>query len=431
MKILTLILPLVSLSAFAQTSIGEIAENPNKAGGVYYAYPVTEAVSTPAPKGYEPFYISHYGRHGSRYLISESDYTRVAEVLHKAAEDGQLTPLGIDVMNRLDSVIPEALKRGGDLTPLGVRQHRAIAERMYRNYPQVFKGSPELSARSTTVIRCILSMDAFCERLKELNPAIRTTRESSDRYMNYLNYHSDESNRYTSGDWKIEYENFVESKVDPTRQMGILFKDGEYVKKKIRSKELFWGLYWIAVDMQNMETAISFYDIFTPEELYSLWECGNYHNYVCDANYAGNKGLVVGNASNLLNNIIETADKAIESGENSITLRFGHDGNLMPLAAILGMENADSSVSDPNEIASVWSNFKISPMAGNVQMIFYRPKERAGKKHQTEGAKPILVKFLLNEKETAIDLPTDNFPYYDWQKVKSHYKETKLRKEQE
>ena len=424
MKILTLIFPFIPFALLAQTSPDEIAKTPDKAGGVYYAYPVTQAISTPAPKGYEPFYISHYGRHGSRYLISESDYTRVAEVLHKAAEDDQLTPTGLNVMLRLDSVIPEALKRGGDLTPLGVRQHRDIAERMYRNYPQVFKGSPELSARSTTVIRCILSMDAFCERLKELNPEIKTTRESSDRYMNYLNYHSDESNRYTSGDWKIEYEDFVNRKVNPERQMKLLFKDDEYVRKNVRSKDLHWGLYWIAVDIQNMESEASFYDIFTPEELYNLWECGNYHNYVCDANYAGNKGLVVGNASNLLENIIDTADKANDEGKNSITLRFGHDGNLMPLAAILGMENADTSVSDPEEIAKVWSNFKISPMAGNVQIIFYRPKDADRKKLADK--KPILVKFLLNEKETAIDIPTDNFPYYSWDKVKEHYKETKL-----
>lgn len=411
-----LFLTLIPLSLFAQTSLQEIADNPDKAGGVYYAYPTKEAISTPAPAGYEPFYISHYGRHGSRYLISDTDYTRVADALQKAADSNQLTDIGIDVLNRVNAILPEAHKRGGDLTPLGVRQHRGIAERMYRNYPEVFKGSPQLSARSTTVPRCILSMDAFCERLKELNPNISTTRESSARYMDYLNYHSAESNEFTSGDWKIEYENFVASKINPDRQMKLLFKDQNYVNKNIKKNDLFWGLYWIAVDMQNMEATEDFYDIFTPEELYAFWECGNYHNYVCDANYAGNKGLVVGNASNLLHNIIESADNAIAEGKNSITLRFGHDGNLMPFAAILEMENANASVSDPNEIASVWSNFKISPMAGNVQMIFYRPK-KSRKLSETD----ILVKFLLNEEETGIGLPTDYYPYYPWQQVKEHY----------
>ena len=37
-------------------------------GGVYFAYPVTATKMAAAPEGYEPFYISHYGRHGSRWL---------------------------------------------------------------------------------------------------------------------------------------------------------------------------------------------------------------------------------------------------------------------------------------------------------------------------------------------------------------------------
>ena len=35
-------------------------------GGVYYAYPVTHTTMAAPPQGYEPFYLSHYGRHGSR-----------------------------------------------------------------------------------------------------------------------------------------------------------------------------------------------------------------------------------------------------------------------------------------------------------------------------------------------------------------------------
>lgn len=67
-----------ALAAPAQTSLEEIRENPDRAGGVYLAYPnIDGAPVTPAPKGYEPFYISHFSRHGSRYLISDKDYSRL------------------------------------------------------------------------------------------------------------------------------------------------------------------------------------------------------------------------------------------------------------------------------------------------------------------------------------------------------------------
>ena len=136
-----IILPLVAL---CQTTPEEVFADLNKAGGVYYAYPVTESLNTPAPKGYEPFYISHYGRHGSRYLIGDNDYEWVLKLMRRAHEAKALTPLGEDALKRIELVWLEAEGRGGDLSPLGVRQHRGIAERMITAYPQVFKGEPAI-----------------------------------------------------------------------------------------------------------------------------------------------------------------------------------------------------------------------------------------------------------------------------------------------
>lgn len=163
---------------YAQSTREEIMENIAQTGGVYFAYPTREAEATPPPKGYQPFYISHYARHGSRWIQSEKDYKTVVDIFEKAHQAGALTSLGEDVRRRMTLIWKDAEGHGGDLTPLGVKQHRGIAERMYRNYPEVFQGSPAMSARSTVVLRCVLSMDAFCERLKELNPALQIRREA-------------------------------------------------------------------------------------------------------------------------------------------------------------------------------------------------------------------------------------------------------------
>lgn len=143
---------LVSLPVIGQTSQEEIFETIEKGGGVYYAYPGPSANNnTPAPKGYKPFYISHYGRHGSRYLISGKDYTSVLAVFDKAHAAGALTALGEDVRTRLVEVCKEGAETAGDLTPLGRRQHRGIAERMFRSFPEVFADGDSISARSTVV----------------------------------------------------------------------------------------------------------------------------------------------------------------------------------------------------------------------------------------------------------------------------------------
>ena len=61
-KTLALVLATFGLGVNAQTTFEEISADLNKAGGVYLAYPKVEAKQTPAPKGYKPFYVSHYGR---------------------------------------------------------------------------------------------------------------------------------------------------------------------------------------------------------------------------------------------------------------------------------------------------------------------------------------------------------------------------------
>ena len=78
-----------------QNARQEIYADPDKAGGVYYAYTYDNPARTPAPEGYEPFYISHYGRHGARYILSNDQYDNVAEVLRR------LTPRPAGVMVQL------------------------------------------------------------------------------------------------------------------------------------------------------------------------------------------------------------------------------------------------------------------------------------------------------------------------------------------
>ncbi len=417
-KVFLVCLMLLPFVAIAQTSKEEVFEDINKAGGVYYAYPVTESKNTLPPKGYEPFYISHYGRHGSRYLISDNDYKWVTALMHKAKDANALTSYGEEILSRLDSLTEEVEGRGGDLSPLGVKQQRLIAERMFKSYPAAFKGSNKISARSTIVVRCVLSMDAVCERLKELNPKLNITREASERYMSYLNYHSIESQEYMDEDapWREEYRKFDLACTHPERMSKALFSDESFVTRNVNPHDLMWGFYWIAVGMQDVETPVSFMDVFTKEELFDLWQSFNYRFYVGDGNYAGNNGMMLNNAKPLLRNIIESADKYIQSGESGATLRFGHDGNLIPLAGLLRLENCYNKTDKPEDFYKNFADFKIAPMAGNIQIVFFKNKKEGN----------VIVKFMLNEREISIPLETPIYPFYEWQAVKKYYEDNIL-----
>ena len=416
--IITATMLLASLPSLGQTTRQEMTDDVYKTAGVYYAYPISEQqTQTQAPKGYKPFYISHYGRHGSRYLISDKDYKWVIDLFREAQQQNALTELGKDVLKRLELLWQEVEGHGSDLTPLGVRQHQGIAERMYYAFPEVFTDNKKISARSTIVLRCAMSMVAFGDKLKELNPKLIISYEASPKYMDYLNYHSDESNLFTSdktGPWVEEYRKFEIEHTQPQRLTNSLFKDADFIRKYVNPHNLMWGLYWIASGMQDVETKTSFYDLFEENELFDLWQCINYRFYVCNANHADGKGIVVANAKSLLKNILDSAEEAINDPSIASTLRFGHDGIVIPLAAILHLNDCNVSVSKPEDVYKVWSDYKIVPMAGNIQIIFYK------KNNSNEN---ILVKFLLNEQEAKIPLETNTFPYYKWEEVKQYYKQ--------
>ena len=90
----------MALSAFAQTN----------------AYPTPEGVRTPAPAGYVPVYISHYGRHGSRWRTADEHYKVVVDAFDSLYQCKGLTPLGEDVRRRLHVVWEDARGRSGNIT---------------------------------------------------------------------------------------------------------------------------------------------------------------------------------------------------------------------------------------------------------------------------------------------------------------------------
>ena len=74
------------------------------------AYPVPSRKHTAPPAGYVPVYISRYGRHGSRYLLSKQDYTRTLQVLKRAVSAGVLSEKGREIMAKISRMYADFLK---------------------------------------------------------------------------------------------------------------------------------------------------------------------------------------------------------------------------------------------------------------------------------------------------------------------------------
>ncbi len=404
---------LAAAGTFAQNYRQDVKDVPERAGGVYYAYPEEGLTSAyELPKGYEPFYVSHYGRHGSRFLISDDDYKRVVDRLADAHKAGALTAAGEKLRMQLDTIWDEARGRGGELTPLGARQHHDIALRMAEAYPQVFAmPGADVTAASTQVMRCAHSMFNFVDGLKELNPTLDVPMESSQRNMVYLCHHTPESAALgrTTGPWYQDFKRFKASRTKPERLMNTLFSDKNYVDMWVDTDALMWDLYYIAVDLQNMETDINLLPLFTNDELFGLWEVFNFNFFACNSSYIRANGLHVANSRNLLRNIIDGADTYIAQGKHGATLRFGHDGNIIPLLALLKVEHCYSDAERPEDLSAEYADFYVCPMGTNLQLVFFKPAKGEG---------DLLVRILHNEKDAVLPVPTANTGtstrYYRW-----------------
>lgn len=333
--------------------------------------------------------------------------------MREADGNGVLTELGKKTLCILDSVSRVAQNRYGELTPLGARQHRGIAGRMYQNFPEVFKGKAEVDARSTVVIRCILSMAAECLELQSLNPQLQFKNDASYHDMHYMNNDDPYVKTLRKADEVVAAKAAIRKEhVHPERLMKALFNNEDYVRWKVDAGRLMTQLFDVASNMQSLDTNLDLYSLFTKDECYDLWQISNKNWYISYGPSPLTKGEIPFMESNLLANILDTADTCIVKKENSATLRFGHESCLLPLACLLELDDCAYQTTDLSTLDETWRNYKIFPMAGNIQFVFFRKK----------GNDDILVKVLLNEHEMKLPVESELAPYYRWKDVETYYK---------
>ena len=398
----------------AQTSKAELLAHLELATGNYCNYPLPSGHVTPAPEGYEPFYVSHYGRHGARYMTDDDPYKYIIGKLDTAQTRGWLTDKGQEVLLRLRRAAADAWNRDGDLTRLGALQHQGIAHRLATNYPALLMQPVDVRANSSTVRRCILSMANFCQELKSMNPQLNITMDASKHDMYYLtpNDSIDIPQKGIDDPLYEKLDQFRHEKLNGRYQMALLFKDPAVVGDFVDGYQLADGLWNIASDMHCLpELELSFNDLFTVDELIDGF-------YVYNASWCLWEGLMPGSRPNyyaiypLLQNFLDEADQLIASGRRQVRLRFGHDSVVLPFAFILGVKEAIHGTDDMENLHNTFAIFRLIPMAGNVQLIFFRK----------QGSDDILVKFLMNENETSVPIATDCYPFYHWKDVSAHYR---------
>ncbi|MBP3738563.1 MAG: histidine-type phosphatase [Muribaculaceae bacterium] len=410
--LLTLLLATAVLAGIAGVK-EDFRKNVLTSAGNYQAYPDADLPPlTPSPAGYEPFFINHYGRHGSRWLIGKRLYNFPVEQLELGEKAGKLTRRGAEVLAILRDLRDSAQGRDGELSDIGAEQHQGIARRMVENFPQVWKGAPIVRARSTTVRRCILSMQNEVDVLKSLNPDMQIYTDASKAEMFYMNY-SDPVVKPLRESAYHHFEEFKERHVKAQRFLKKLFNDVKWAEHNIEGTDLMITLFDVVGNMQSHHQweNVNLYDLYSQDDVYQLWRYNNVRWYIFSGETPLTQCRVDFIEANLLRSFIEDADRAIAHGGNSASLRFGHESVVLPLVCLMGINGADYQTTDLETLDRYWQSYKIFPMACNVQMVYYR----------SAAGGDILVKVLLNEREATLPVKTDMAPYYRWKDVRDYY----------
>lgn len=406
-----------------------LQEKPERSAPLLYNYEApSKIIDTSAPKGFKPFYVSHYGRHGSRYHCVEYFFRSPMAVLDSLDAHNLLTDEGKSVLADMQVIADAHNGQVGYLTHKGAKQHQGIAERLYRRCPEIFnqRDRQEVYCVSTAVPRCIQSMANFCLELGRENPSLEITMDAGERFTKYLC--NDEGVPHDNAREVFVRDSVLNANLDPTRLLTALTTDADeavkYMKggaRKFFAELLNAGSIGQCLDIQDPYI----YRHFTTEEIYGIFSYYNVRFYtIMNASVENGRSRdLIG--ARVLRDIVEKADAAMGmctcdagaghagadcGGGNGhcADLRFGHDAGLGPILSLLRLAGFEKEEKMAKSIDGKWYSFEGMPMASNLQMIFYRNKKGV-----------VLVKFLFNESETSIPALGPG-PYYRWSLLRKY-----------
>ena len=414
------------LTIILQLALEAFIKNPNLAGGSLSGYFPQDTTVSEAPLGYQPFYISHAARHGSRFLTkSSSDCFHVMDTLAVYAGKGMLTDGGLALLEDIKKLYGMSEGRFGSLTTLGAQEHRDICGRMVRHYPEVFSNPVrrQVVTWSTISPRVQDSRAAFTEELTSRSPAVQIDEKvpqkagtNSYALQEVTGIHLTKAERAAAAKEEKSFHKWADvlrKGYDYHVFAERVFRDPDAIPAKTVkhiARESFKALKTGCLTDPATMPSIGKY--FTPRELYALW-LGGTLSWARYLNFPGYVNPFTTARGAILECIIQDADEAIAlNSPVAATLRFTHDSYMLPLMVSMKLEGTALSCPE-REIPEYFQDYNFVCPACNVQLIFYR-------RGKTD---PVLVKFLLNEKETLLhDLKPVTGCYYDWKKVKEYWK---------
>ena len=380
----------------------KVRSNPALARGYYYVNPNGAQRQSKAPKGYKPFYISHFARHGARYCW-EDVYTRLDTTLRNAHDEGKLTPKGEELYRTFHPWAEQLSRHTGELVRKGWDQHACSARNIVNAFPEVFAKGASVSATSSDVDRCEMSMASYCLELCRQRPEMPI--------YEYVSITDFDAVRPTAREWPGLFP--VQTVPNPfgdrrpttanpaSDVVGQYFTDLSWVESNFGTDDMCEDLYTLWCCLQCADEPVEMDNPFTPEQEAANFQRGCYDAFVHDTKYKYESWPVAAD-------IVEKAEARIASGERGADLRFSHDSHFGPLYVLLDIDGGGTVAPSPDEQYQYFQTYDICK-ATNLHFVLYRSRK----------SPDILFKLLLNGVETTLPLEPVEGPYYRWDDFKA------------
>lgn len=400
-----------------QTAKEIIIENPRLAVGCLTPYWIHETPFSEAPDGYELFYVSHIGRHGSRFDTGSHRRMSTLKTLKSYLGTGVLTEDGDSLVKAVVRLHEVSEDNYGLLSDLGKSELRGIGDRLYMHSGSLFENDAIVTTYATSSYRVMQSRDALLSGLKDHNGDIVTV------------INDEPKSRSSKVSREVRGERMTEKQIDESsyssfyrktyKQLWKEFNTDAFASRMLNDttaikdvKKFMYDIYSCVFSCYSSNTHVfDLVDYFTPEELYYLWQKANigWYGRSCVApDEKPLRTLMMGGG--IAREMISDADNVIAGRDRSkATLRFSHDTYVLPLLSFLNFEGVNYNSAE--EVIENFRDYYSVCMGTNIQIFFYR--NAAGR---------VLVKFLWNEGETRISgLEPVEGNYYDWNAVKAYY----------
>lgn len=381
------------------------------------------------PDGYNPVFINHVGRHGSRHLTKDVASTFAYRLLQSAESNEGLTQEGKLLKEKVMNLEKVEKSDFGSISIVGQNEQHLIAQRMYENFKPVFKQQKNVfDIDVTKKIRTTQTSNAFLKYFQEVMPNINISRQINDTTLRpydlspaYLEYEE-------RGDWIKVFKSYREE--NKYSELAKAFSQRFFIPeffnnlKESDYDKFISDVFGFVVIFSSIQEEIrneGFYDkdvdiapFFSWDELSVLGKIDNAESFLEKGPGMNATSIQTKIAVPLLVDFINSTTDFIQNKRLTAHLRFTHAEAIAPFATIMQIEGASESTKNIAGLDTVWNSGEVIPLSANIQWILYKK----------DGSEKYLVKFLLNEKEVEIKgLPSKNPPYYEWDDVKKYYQD--------